>query len=406
MADKLPTGIALTALSLAFREDPHSILDRLRTEAPVHRDPQFDSVVLTRYADGRAVLADRTLAKDLRKANPGSPIRMALGVDRTDRPWVPSMLHQDDPDHKRIRGLVSQAFNQRAVDAFRPRLRQIAEGLLDAIGDADRFDVIAAYARPLPVIAIAEMLGVDPAQQAEFTQWSDGVTHVFSPMRTKEQQQTLDWAGDCLAGYFAAQIEARRGKTGTDLMSRLVNAEDGGVRLTDQDIIMTCNLLLLAGNLTTTDMIGNAVVALLRHPDQMAAMAANPARMVEEVLRYDPPVTITNRIATEAREIDGVPVLPGQQITVSLAAAAHDPAVNPAPAVFDINRTDGKHLSFGGGAHFCLGAPLARMEGEVAIPLLFERFPGLRLALGQTLRRKATPTFNGFAELWVTQSSM
>jgi len=314
------------------------------------------------------------------------------------------MLHLDDPDHKRLRGLVSRVFNQRSIDAFRPRIRAIAERLLDEVADAPAFDVMDGYAAPLPTIVIAEMLGVDPAQQAQFKRWSDRLIHVFNPMRTPQQTADLHEAEESLAAFFMGAIDQRRAERTADLISALVTAEEEGERLTEMEIVITCNLLLVAGNMTTTDLIGNGVLALLRHPDQLTKLRADPALAagaVEEVLRYDPPVVQVGRIATSPYEIGGVALEPGESISVSVLAAAHDPAANPEPGRFDIGRDDPRHVSFGGGAHFCLGAPLARAEAQIALPLLFERFPGLAIDEGRPVRRKAAPIFNGLEALWV-----
>ncbi len=402
-AAQVPSGLALTALSPVFREHPHKVLEQLRAAEPVHRDRQFDRVVLTRYEDVRAVTADRSLAVNPMRARPGSFSRVVLGVDREEG-FERSMLHSDDPDHKRLRGLVSQAFNQRSIEAFRPRIRTIAEQLLDAVADRPGFDVIADYAAPLPTIVIAEMLGVDPGDQAEFKRWSDALVHSFNPLRTPEQSAALEAASQGLVGYFQRAVDARRATRGTDLVSALVSAEEEGDRLTEREIIVTCNLLLAAGNVTTTDLVGNGVLALLQHPAELAKLRANPEltrNAVEEMLRFDPPVVQTGRITTAPREIDGMKLEVGETITASLLAAGRDPAVHAEPDRFDIQRQDPRHLSFGGGLHFCLGAPLARAEAQIGIALLLERFPALRLDPDHKPVRKAAPVFNGLEALWV-----
>ncbi len=350
-------------------------------------------------------MGNRALSVDPRKAPPASYHRRVVMGDGHD--FEPSMLHLDDPDHRRIRGLVSQAFNQRAVEAFRPRVRAISEALLDAVAGREVFDVIADYAAPLPTIVIAEMLGVDAAEQAQFKKWSDALVHTFNPLRTPEQQAELVDAGTGLVGFFHQVIEARRRRRGADLVSALVAVEEAGDKLSEREIISTCNLLLVAGNVTTTDLIGNGVLALLRHPDQLAALRAKPdlaRNAVEEMLRYDPPVAQTSRLALAPLDVGGVQVQAGESVTMSLLAAGRDPAVQAAPDRFDIARADTSHLAFGGGAHFCLGAPLARAEAQIAIPLLFERFPALLLDPGRAIEHKRAPVFNGVAELWVRTS--
>ncbi len=405
MSDKqpLPTDLELTALDPMFREHPHDSLDRLRAEDPVHLDAALGRLFLTRFEDMRAVLADRSLSVDPRKA-PDTPRRRALMGDVPPEAFQPSMLNMDDSDHKRLRGLVSQAFNQRSVDAWRPRIRAIAETLLDALGDRGSFDVVAEFAAPLPIIVIAEMLGVDPADMPQFKRWSDTRAHIFNPARMPEQTAELRAAGQGLSDYFARAIDARRGRCGADLISMLVGAEEAGDRLSAREIVITCNLLLVAGNLTTTDLIGNGVFALLRHPDQLAKLCAHPELLsngVEEILRYDPPVVQRGRFALEPLDIGGRTVQPGQALTCSLLAAGHDPARHPDPHRFDIERADIAHLAFGGGAHYCLGAPLARAEAQIAIAALFERFPGLRLDPQHAVEHKRAPVFNGLEALWV-----
>jgi hypothetical protein len=274
--------------------------------------------------------------------------------------FEPSMLSLDDPDHKRIRGLVSQAFNQRAVDAFRPRIRAIADELLDALTDRDAFDVIAEYAAPLPTIVIAEMLGVDPGDFVKFKRWSDARSQIFNTARTPEQSAELAAARQGLDEYFARAVDERHHRRSTDLISALVSTEESEDRLTRREIVITCDLLLIAGNLTTTDLIGNGVLALLTNPDQLAKLRSHPelvTNAVEETLRFDPPVVQTGRLALEPLEIGGREAKVGEAMTVSVLAAGHDPARHSAPHRFDIKRADTSHLAFGGGAHFCLGHP-------------------------------------------------
>lgn len=404
MSDKqpLPTGLQLTALDPVFREHPHDYLDLLRAEDPVHRDAVLGRLFLTRFEDMKAVLSDRSLSVDPRKADPSR--RAPMMGDIPPEGFQPSMLLLDDPDHKRLRGLVSQAFNQRSVDAWRPRIRAIAEALLDALAGRDSFEIIAEFAAPLPIIVIAEMLGVDPGDMPQFKRWSDARSHLFNPARTPEQTAELTAAGQGLRDYFARAIDARRGRRGADLINMLVEAEEAGDRLSAREIVTTCNLLLVAGNLTTTDLIGNGALALLRHPDQLAKLCAHPELVpnaVEEILRYDSPVVQATRRALEPLAVGGREVAAREAITCSLLAAGHDPARHADPHRFDIERADTTHVAFGGGVHFCLGAPLARAEAQIAIAALFERFPGLRLDPRRAVEHKRAPVFNGLEALWV-----
>ena len=400
----LPTGPQLTAADPVFREHPHEYLDRLRAEDPVHRDDKLGRLFLTRFEDVRAVVSNRALSVDPRKAPPESYLRRILAANEPIEAFEPSMLSLDDPDHKRIRGLVSQAFNQRAVDAFRPRILAIAKQLLDTLSGRNAFDVIAEYAAPLPTIVIAQMLGVDAGDFARFKHWSDARSQIFNTARTPEQSAELAAARQGLDDYFVHAVEERRHRRGTDIVSALVSAEESGDRLTQREIVVTCNLLLVAGNLTTTDLIGNGVLALLSYPDQLVKLRAHPeliSHAVEEMLRYDPPVAQTSRVVLDPLEIGGTEVKLGEVMTVSLLAAGHDPARHSEPHRFDIERPDTSHFAFGGSAHFCLGAPLARAEAQIAIPLLFERFPSLRLDPQHPIKHKGAPVFNGLTALWV-----
>ena len=397
----VPTGTALTHLDPVFRERPNEYLDMLRSREPVHQDRTFDRVVLTRAVDVEAVMNDRSLASDPRKSRLGSFSRQQLKVDETFRPLI---LHMDDPDHKRVRAVIVRAFNHAAVDAMRPRITEVACGLLTGIDDSSCFDIMDAYARPLPTMAIALMLGVDTGRCREFKRWSDGKMQMFNPQRTPDQTALLASCDAALNGYFAEVIRERRRQRRADLISNLINAEEDDGQLDEEEIIGLCNGLLIAGNVTTTDLIGNAVLALLRHPNELGKLLADPTLVrgaVEEVLRYDSPVVHATRIATKAMQIGGCPVAAGQTINAMLYAANHDPEVHPDPERFDIERPDKRHTSFGGGAHFCLGAPLARVEAQIALSMLFERFPKLRLRNECPLEHRTMPNFNGLEALWV-----
>jgi cytochrome P450 len=396
----VPTGIALTHLDPAFRERPGEYLDMLRSREPVHQDRMFDRLVLTRAADVEAVMNNRKLASDPRKSRPGSFARVRQKVDETFRPLI---LHMDDPDHKRLRDLVVKAFNQVTVDAMRPRITEVACGLLDDIDDPSCFDIMDAYARPLPTLAIALMLGVDTARCDDFKQWSEGKIQMYNPHRTPEQEANLASSNAALTGYFTEVIQQRRRERRADLISSLIDAEEKG-QIDEVEMIDLCNALLMAGNVTTTDLIGNAVLALLQHPSELSKLLAEPNLVrsaVEEVLRYDSPVMHGGRIATEAMQIGGCPVAAGQTITAMLYAANHDPEAHPDPKRFDIERPDKRHNSFGGGAHFCIGAPLARAEAQIALSMLLERFPKLRLRTDRPLERRTMLNFNGLEALWV-----
>jgi len=397
----LASGIGLTALDPAFREDPSGVLDALRSSEPVHKDRTFDRIFLTRARDIAAVLNDRTLSSDPRKSRPGSFSRVQLAVDENFRP---TMLHLDDPDHKRLRGLVAKAFTAQSIEATRGRIREIADKLLDAVAGQDSFDLVAAYSNPLPTIVISAILGVNESDQKDFKRWSDERVQIFNPNRTPEQKAGMDQALQAFTNYLLKVIQERRSNRGNDLISNLISVEEAGEQLSVPDIINIVHLLIIAGNLTTTDLLSNGALALLKHPAELAKLRAEPEwinAVVEEVLRYDSPVLQLDRVCPHARAIEGVTVESGQTITSSLHGANHDPAVYQDPHLFNPERSDKHHYSFGGGAHYCIGAPLARAEAQIGLSALFERFPKIRLSETRFPVRKSIPAFNGLESLYV-----
>jgi cytochrome P450 len=400
-AEQVPTGLEVTIFDEVFRNRPHERFDVLRARDPVHDDKVLGRVLLTRAADVAAVLKDRTLSVDQSNAAPDTIVQRLATLQ--DREAPRSMLVLDDPEHGRLRRLVTHAFTARAIEAVKPRVAEVADALLDAIADAARFDLIEDFASPLPIIVIAEMLGVGAADRPDFRRWSKGLANVFSPIRTPELLAGLKANADELSAYFERAVADRRANPQGDLISAMVAVNDNGDRLTTQEIVTMCNLLLLAGNLTTTDLIGNCVHALLRHPDQLAKVKADPARIadaIEETLRLDPPVVQSLRIPLEPRDIGGCPVRAGEALTTYLMAAGQDPALHAEPLRFDIDRADKTHFAFGGGVHFCLGAPLARAEAGIALARLFARFPDLALT-GDPIERNISAAFNGIQQLWV-----
>jgi cytochrome P450 len=396
---EVPTGIKLTALDPEFQADPYPILDKLRELDPVHYDGMFNRYVLSRFADCDRLLFDRTLSVDPRKAAPGSFVSRFLSGRRAEGEM--SMLFSDPPYHTRLRSLVSKAFTAKAVEALRPRTQEIVDELLDAMDREGEVDLMDEFAGPAPTIVIAEMLGVDTADRADFKRWSETGVMSFNPLLSPEERAQIEEAGAALDAYFRRVIAERRGEPREDLITSLIFAEEDGDRLSEDEIVTMCGLLLAAGNLTTTDLIGNGVYALLRHPEQIPRLRDEPSLIknaVEEMLRWDSPVSQSGRTPLQDIEIDGVRIPAGQSVTTSLAAANHDPAVYPDPHRFDIERGNTNHMSFGGGVHYCLGAPLARMEAQVAIGTLVRRFPAMRLS-GTPVQWRRTPGFRGLRRL-------
>ena len=403
-ADKdvpIPEGLQLTPLDDAYRDDPYPTLALLRRRAPVHRDRSFGRFVLTRHDDVMRVLRDLEFWVDARKANDEDYYRRAQ-MEQRDRD--PSMLGLDDPEHKRLRNLVSRAFTPRAVDSWQPLVEQVASDLLDAVEGEAEFDLVRALANPLPAIAIAKLLGVDAAKQADFKAWSEAsIVGGFNPFASDEEKAEAEQARQSLEACYRTEIQKRREHPSDDLIGQMVSANEEGDRLSEQEIVTMVDLLLIAGNVTTSDLIGNGVRALCEHPDQLARLWANPGLLpnaIEEMLRFDPPVTESGRIAPYDFEIGGVQIKQGQSLTTVLAAANRDPAVYPDPDGFDIEREDTHHQSLGGGAHLCLGAHLARLEAREAFAALILRFPKLR-ASDRPYTFKRVPGFRGLSEFWV-----
>ena len=398
-APGLPTGVQLTALDPAFREDPYPILAELREHEPIHHDAELGRYIFTRHDDVFEILRDPRYWTDPRKGLEGGFAREFLGRDEGE----PSMLLMDDPGHRRLRNLVRHPFTPRAVERWRPRAREVAARVIGDLEDGE-FDLIASVANPIPTVVIAELLGVDPEKHAQFKRWSDAsIKTAFSPVNDPADLAAADRAIAELTHFLEAEIEERRREPGEDLISSMTLANESGNRLTDTEIVSQCTLLLLAGNLTTTDLIGNAVMALLRHPEELDKLRARPELMkntIEEVLRYDSPVTNSGRIAHEDLEFDGIEIGRGESLSVSLAAANRDPAAYPDPDRFDIERRDTHHQAFGGGRHFCLGAHLARLEVAETLSVLLARFPRLSIGRGGS-RYAANPSFRGLESFFV-----
>jgi cytochrome P450 len=397
-----PLGLTITSFDPAFSANPHKLFDELREHDPVVYDMVLQRWVLTRAEDVEAVLRDRDLMVDGRKAPEGSMMRM-LATRRNSRgeDIQPSMLQLDPPDHDRLRSLVNKAFTPRAVDAMAPRIQEIADELLDGVAGRETWDLIGDFSAPLPTIVIAEMLGVDPHMQKQFKAWSDAVVQGFNPFVGEEKRLQIESSATELNAYLKSAIEERRANRRNDLITAMIEAEENGDQMSDQEIVTMVSLLLLAGNLTTTDLIGNGMYTFLTHRDQWEKLVADPGLVqnaVEEMLRYDPPVTQSGRLSLKEMSIGGCPVHAGQTLSPQLLAANHDPAANPDPHKFDIERKDIRHVSFGGGRRYCLGAPLARLEARIAVATLARRFPNLELAT-ETPNWRNVPVFRGLVEL-------
>jgi len=385
MADDAPKILDLTPLNPKFREDPYAILGSLRSAHPVMRDDMAGAWFITRYEDVRRILTDLTLWRDPHRAEAAAVLSRRLveqSGERQDGDHGMSILLMDDPDHARIRNPLAQALYKRVAKS-RGDVEKIVDGVLDRLAGRETFDLMASFALPIPIDVIASILGVDHDRLPEFRDWSEGVIQGLNPLRTPDQTAHMERAGHALTEYMTAHLAERRANPKDDLVSDMAALQAAGAPLTDAEVITNLSALLVAGNLTTTDLIGNAVRIFLTNPEELTKLKSDPslvAAAVEETLRFEPPVDITGRIASKDMEVGGCPIHATQSMSLSLRGANRDPDVFEHPDRFDITRKKSPHVAFGGGAHICIGAPLARLEAQVALSRLFARFPNLRLA--------------------------
>jgi cytochrome P450 len=379
------------------RRDPYALYARARREHPVFVHPTFPVVSLFRHQDVQALLRD--------PAQWSSDFPHPPGMERPDD-MPPSMIGVDPPEHTRLRGLVSQAFTPRTIRRLEARLLAIANELLDAALRAREVDLVAALTYPLPVIVIAEMIGVPVKDRSRFKVWSDalvknlGVGLLSAPTleRLEEERAVIRE----MRAYFLPLIDERRRDPHEDLLSDLVAAESEGSRLTFDEMIQTLILLLVAGNETTTNLIGNAVLELLAHPDALDELRADPALLpgaIEEVLRFSSPVQMDPRRATRATTIDGVSVRENQFVIGWIGSANRDDAVFEPADEFDLRRESARPLSFGFGPHYCLGASLASLEAQVAVGTLLERTRAFRRVDDAPLPLHPSIVFRGVRSL-------
>jgi hypothetical protein len=394
--ERLETGVVYMPGTRANLEDPYALYRRLREKDPFHRSRLVDGWVVSRYADVLEVLRDARFSADdrnLRLYARNRRLLVAVGaLEKEEADEVPSMLRLDPPDHTRLRSLVGKAFTPRSIEKLRPRIETIVGELLDGLARKREADLVLELAYPLPVIVIAEMLGVPKEERARFKHWSDEVVRSMGVASFEDiRRSRTAWRE--LRSYLEGVAEKRRRDPQDDLLSALLAAEERGDTLTAGEVFSTLNLLLIAGNETTTNLIGNGVLALLRNPDELERLRKEPDLVesaVEELLRYDSPVQATSRIATEPTEMHGETVRRGQQLILLIGSANRDPEQFSDPDRLDVARKDNRHLAFGYGIHFCLGAPLARLEATIALRALLERFP--RLALGSKPPERARTT--------------
>ena len=369
----------------AILANPYPIFSRMRDEDPCYWSDRLRSWVITRYDDVKAMCLDKErLSSDrLRpffQSLPGSEASRISEIIRYLSLW---MVFKDPPEHTRLRKLTAKVFSARAMQAMRPQVETIADQLLDALGERDEFDLIADYAGPLPCLVIMAMLGVPVQALAQLKRLSDEIAlFIGSSRMSSDKYDTAEQATQEMAAFFKALIEERRAHPKTDAISELVHLLDGEDRFSDDELVASCILMLFAGHETTTNLIANGVYALIHFPDAYQALRNDPTlaqNAVEELLRYDGPSGSQVRVVCRSFALHGKELQAGQRVFMMLNAANRDPRAYPDPDRLDLSRDGAAHLAFGYGSHICLGFPLARLEGMVAIPALLNRFRSLEL---------------------------
>lgn len=384
-----------------YFDNVHEVFSRLRTEQPVVRAVMPDGLpvwVITGYAETRAALNDPRLSKNRERMIEIVAAKLAEAGVSTELSalYTPHMLLTDPPDHTRLRTLLARAFTVRRVESLRPRVQRLADDLLDALGTGEPVDLITEFALPLPATVIAELLGVPMADRPPFQQW-------VLAMNEQRPEVSLP-ASQEMVPYLAGLLERKAADPADDLLSALVAASESGDRLSSDELLATALLLLMAGHETTANLIGNALRWILADPGLARALRDRPGSIenaVEELLRFDSPVMIsTNRFSAEPIEVGGVTIPAGEIVLMSLGSANRDGRRFDRPDHLDITRELGGHVAFGHGIHYCIGAPLARLESEIALATFVRRFPNARLAVPvEKVRRRTGSIMNGIVEL-------
>ncbi|XEC94203.1 cytochrome P450 [Paenibacillus tarimensis] len=386
-----------------YHSDPYPFYRKLLREEPMVYVEERSMWIASGYDDVSFILKDPKFVRELRNAVPDHQ------PSATPPEWKPIsdlashwMLFRDPPVHTRLRGLVSHAFTPRTMERLRPRIRSIAGDLAKDMPNEQNPDLLAGFAFPLPVIVIAEMLGVPAEDREIFKEWSNTIARLLDiALLPPDFVQHAGQVALAMREYFQDLIAERKRRPREDMISDLLSAREQGDHLSEEELISTCVLLLVAGHETTVNLISNGMYLLLQHPEQHRRLQQHPEHMrtaIEEVLRYESPVQMTSRIAAADLELGGMQIRQGQQVSVLLAAANRDPSQFAEPDQFDVMRLPNRHLAFASGPHFCLGAPLARMEGEIALSVLLESYPHMQLT-GQKPKWRPNILFRGLQSL-------
>ncbi|GHO74156.1 cytochrome P450 [Ktedonobacter sp. SOSP1-85] len=405
MSSQNASGLSLVeVMQTRYQENPYPLYHQLREHDPVYWDEAAHSWVLTRYKDVLSALRDpHFTAARFAFDTSGFPAEFQQAIEPPIRALTRQMLFLDPPDHTRLRGLVSKAFTPRVVEAIRPHIQQLVDQLLDTIQAESQTDLIEHFAYPLPAIVIAELLGVPPEDRERFIIWSGdfGALLEATDISADDAIRGLYGVNEFIQ-YFRHLIAQRAQTPREDLLQALINAHEGQDKLSEDELLGNCVLLLAAGHGTTTHLIGNGFLALARHPEQFAWLKAHPEQAplaIMELLRYDGPVQATSRVATADMQIGDKHITAGQNVIMCLGAASHDPEQFYDPDNLHLDRKENHHLAFGQGIHYCLGAPLARLEAEIAFASLARRLSQAKIADEQAVQWFSGIVFRGLGKL-------
>ncbi len=383
-APDAPTALSTTPVDLRnplFVSDPHEAYEALRARGAVHRDT-MGLWLLVKHADCKAVMQDTKISRDPRQWKNYAAIRPYLAESALEKTVERFMLFNDAPMHTRVRRLVSAAFTPAAMRLMEQQVRTTAVAMVAALPHDRPFDLLADFAQVFPIRVIADMLGLAPDDLAQTRKWSEAISLVVEPAATRSLKEKSNQAAMEMTEYLRDQVARRRKLRGNTVLDMLLAAQDESGDLADDELIANLMLMFMAGHETTTNLLGNGMLTLLRHPDQLARLRAHPELMpsaVEEMLRFESPANVVARITRAPLRISGVDIPAGELLYCLTGAANRDPTVFTNPQQFDIGRTPNPHLSFGGGVHYCIGAPLARLEAAVAFEALLARFSHLQL---------------------------